>query len=355
MGRVRSRGVRAALLALAILVLVLAPAGTAVAAITINGAGATFPYPLYSRWAAEYKSRTGVQVNYQPIGSGGGIAAIKAGTVLFGGSDAPLSASELAAAKLVQFPTCVGGVVPIVNLPGVGNGKLRLTGPVLAKIFLGEIKRWNDPAIKNLNPGLSLPSSTIYVVHRSDASGTTWIFTHYLSAVSSTWKSKVGADKSVKWPVGIGGKGNEGVTALVKAAKGRIGYVEYAYALQSRVPWAQMKNKAGYWVQPSLSSFAAAAAGATWSAKNGFATILVNASGAKSWPIAGASFVLTRKSTSDYTTARAMYKFWYWAYTNSTARSLAAKLHYVSMPLSVVKAVTNVWHTQVTAGGKPVW
>jgi phosphate transport system substrate-binding protein len=325
----------------------------AMAAVTINGAGATFPAPLYYKWANDWKAKTGNKVNYQAIGSGGGISAIKAGTVLFGGSDTPLTAAELQSSGLVQFPSCIGGVVPIVNLSGITNGKLKLTGPVLADIYLGKITTWNHKSIKALNPGVNLPASRILVVHRSDSSGTSWIFTKYLSAVSGEWASKVGADKSVRWPVGVAGKGNEGVAALVKQTKGRIGYVEYAYSVQSRIPWAQMKNKGGAFVSPSLSSFAAAASGASWSAANGFGTVLVNASGARSWPITGASFVLVKKSTGDYATAHAMFQFWDYAY--KSGRGAASALQYVSMPTKVVTAVEKVWHTQVKAGGKAAW
>jgi len=325
------------------------------AAVSITGAGATFPAPLYYKWANDWKAKTGNKVNYQAIGSGGGISAIKNGTVLFGGSDAPLTAGELNSAGLVQFPTCIGGVVPIVNLPGFGNGKLKLNGPVLAQIYLGQITMWNAGAIKSLNPGAKLPATRILVVHRSDSSGTTWIFTHYLSSVSSTWASQVGADKSVRWRVGVGGKGNEGVAGLVKQTKGRIGYVEYAYSVQSRIPYAQMKNKAGKFVLPSLGSFGAAAAGARWSSSNGFGTILVNAAGSRSWPIAGASFALVKKSTGNYANAHAMFSFFDWAYKNGTGRADATRLQYVSMPLSVVGAVERVWHAQVKAGGKAAW
>ncbi len=338
----------AAVVALAML------AGPALARMTINGAGATFPYPLYTGWAGQYKAKTGVKVNYQGIGSGGGISAIKAGTVLFGATDAPLSSSELSSSGLVQFPLCSGGVVPIVNLSGIAAGKLKLTGPVLADIYLGKIKKWNDSRIKSINPGLSLPSTSIAVVHRSDGSGTSWIFTHYLSAVSGTWKSQVGADKSVKWPAGIGGKGNEGVASLVKQAKGRIGYVEYAYAKQSRIAWTQLKNKSGKWVLPSLNSFKAAAASAKFSSSNGFATVMVN-TGGTSWPITGASFILVKKSNKDYATTHGMLKFFDWAYKNASAKSKASALNYVSIPSKVVTSVESVWHKQVKAAGKAAW
>jgi phosphate transport system substrate-binding protein len=329
-------------------------AGPAMAAITINGAGATFPYPLYTAWAGQYKAKTGVKINYQGIGSGGGIAAIKAGTVLFGATDAPLTSSELGDASLVQFPMCIGGVVPVVNLSGVTSGKLKLTGPVLADIYLGNIKKWNDSRIKSLNPGVSLPATTIGVVHRSDSSGTSWIFTNYLSAVSSSWKSKVGAGKTVSWPTGVGGKGNEGVAAVVKQGKGRIGYVEYAYAKQARIPYTQLKNKSGKWILPSLNSFKAAAAQAKFSASNGFATIMVN-TGGTSWPITGASFILVKKTNKDYTTTHAMLKFFDWAYKDSSAKSKATALQYVSIPSKTVTAVESVWHKEIKAGGKVAW
>ena len=329
-------------------------AGPALAAITINGAGATFPYPLYTAWAGQYKAKTGVKINYQGIGSGGGISAIKAGTVLFGATDAPLTSSELNSSSLVQFPMCIGGVVPVVNLSGVTSGKLKLTGAVLADIYLGNIKKWNDSRIKSLNPGVSLPATTIGVVHRSDSSGTSWIFTNYLSSVSSSWKSKVGAGKTVSWPTGVGGKGNEGVAAVVKQGKGRIGYVEYAYAKQARIPYTQLKNKSGKWILPSLNSFKAAAAQAKFSASNGFATNMVN-TGGTSWPITGASFILVKKSNKDYTTTRAMLKFFDWAYKNSSAKSKATALQYVSIPSKTVTAVESVWHKQIKAGGKVAW
>lgn len=329
----------------------------AFAAVTVNGAGATFPYPIYSKWAKSYYEKTGVKVNYQPIGSGGGISAIKAGTVLFGGTDAPLKSAELSSAGLVQFPTVVGGVVAIVNIPGVGTGKLKLTGPVLAKIYLGQVTKWNHSSIKSLNPGLSLPSSTINVVHRSDSSGTTWIFTNYLSAVSSDWKSKVGANKSVRWPKGVGAKGNEGVASAVQRTRSSIGYVEYAYAKQARIPYTQLKNKAGRWVLPTLSSFTAAASQARWSASNGFYTLIVNMGGSSTWPIVGATFVLVRKNMAadKYEAAKAMFKFFNWCYTNTSARSMATQLQYVNLPSSAITSIKTVWRNQVRAGGKPVW
>ena len=329
-------------------------AGPAMAAVTVTGAGATFPYPLYTAWAGMYKAKTGVKVNYQGIGSGGGISAIKNGTVLFGATDAPLTSSELSSSGLAQFPMCIGGVVPVVNLSGITSGKLKLSGSVLADIYLGNIKTWNDGRIKSLNPGVSLPATKIGVVHRSDSSGTSWIFTNYLSAVSSSWKSKVGAGKTVSWPTGVGGKGNEGVAAVVKQAKGRIGYVEYAFAKQARIPYTQLKNKSGKWILPSVNSFQAAAAQAKFSASNGFATIMVN-TGGTSWPITGASFILVKKANKDYATAHAMLKFFDWAYKDGSAKGKATALQYVSIPSKTVSAVESVWHSQVKAGGKAAW
>jgi phosphate transport system substrate-binding protein len=328
-------------------------AGPALAAITVNGAGATFPYPLYSAWAGMYKSK-GVKVNYAQIGSGGGIAAIKNGTVLFGATDAPLTTAELNTSSLVQFPMCIGGVVPVVNLSGIGAGKLKLDGTTLARIYLGQIKTWNDAAIKKLNPGVKLPGTRIGVVHRSDSSGTSWIFTNYLSAVSSTWKSKVGAGKTVKWPTGVAGNGNAGVAAVVKQAKGRIGYVEYAYARDAKLAYTQLKNKSGKWILPSLNTFKSAAATAKFSASNGFASIMVN-SGGSTWPITGASFILVKKTNKDYTTTHAMLKFFDWAYKNSSAKTKASVLQYVSIPSKVVTSAESVWHKNIKAGGKVAW
>jgi phosphate transport system substrate-binding protein len=330
-------------------------AGPAMAAVTVNGAGATFPYPLYTSWAGMYKSKTGVKVNYQGIGSGGGINAIKSGTVLFGATDAPLSTSDLNSSSLVQFPMTIGGVVPIVNLSGVASGKLKLTGAVLADIYLGSIKTWNDSRIKSLNPGVSLPATKIGVVHRSDSSGTSFIFSSYLAAASGSWKSKVGAgSKSPAWPTGIGGKGNEGVASFVKQAKGRIGYVEYAYAKQTRIPYTQLKNKSGKWILPSVNSFKAAAASASFPASNGFAGSMVN-SGGTSWPIAGATYILVKKSNKDYATVHAMLQFFNWAYKDSSAKNKATALSYVNIPSKTVTAVESMWHSQIKAGGKVAW
>ena len=327
----------------------------AMAAVTVNGAGATFPYPLYTAWAGMYKTATGNKINYQGIGSGGGIAAIKNGTVQFGATDAPLAASDLSSSSLVQFPMTIGGVLPVVNLSGVSAGKLKLTGAVLADIYLGTITKWNDSRIKSLNPSVKLPGTKIVVVHRSDSSGTSFIFTSYLSAVSSTWASKVGANKLPSWPTGIGGKGNEGVAALVKQGSGRIGYVEYAYAKQSHLAWTQLKNKSGKWILPSLSTFQAAAKQASFaSASQGFVAKMVNLGGT-AWPITGPTYILVKKSNSNYTTINTMLKFFNWAYTNSSAKAKATALQYVNIPSKTVSAVKSMWHSQIKAGGKPAW
>jgi len=326
-------------------------AGSALAAITVTGAGATFPYPLYAKWAKDYQSATGVKINYQPIGSGGGISAIEGGTVMFGGTDAPLQLADLNSHSLVQFPMTSGGVVPIVHISGVGAGRLKLTGAVLADIYMKKITKWNDSRIKSLNPGLSLPSSSIVAVHRSDGSGTTWIFTHYLQAVSSwPW-----ADKTGSWPTGIGGKGSEGVASLVQKDANSIGYIEYSYAKQNHMAYTQMKDKSGGWVLPSAGSFKAAMSKAKWSASTGFYTVCVNESGANAWPIAGATFLLVKKSTSNYSTAHAMFKFFDWGYKSSKAISDSASLQYVPIPSKVYGSVESVWHKQVKAGGKAAW
>jgi phosphate transport system substrate-binding protein len=329
-------------------------AGPALAAPTVNGSGATFPAPLYQKWASNFKL---ARINYVGVGSGAGISAIKAGTVTFGGTDAPLSASDLSAFGLVQFPSCVGGLVPIVNIQGVGAGKLKLTGTILAGIYLGTITNWNNAAIRSLNPGLGI-SGPITVVHRSDSSGSTWIFTHYLAAVNGQWKSRCGpGSTTVPWPKGIAGNGSNGVATLVKQRRGAIGYVEYAYAQTARIPYVKLRNRAGKVVSPNLNSFRAAAASARWAPSAGFATIMVNARGTSSWPIAGASFVLMKKNTgaSSYASVHGALQYFDWAYKNGTAKANAKSLQYVSMPSSVVTAVEKVWRSSIKAGGKPAW
>ncbi len=320
----------------------------------ISGAGATFPYPVYAKWAEAYAAKTGVKMNYQSIGSGGGIKQIKAKTVDFGASDAPLKPAELDKAGLMQFPMVMGGVVPVVNVPGVQPGNLKLSGAVLAEIFLGEIKQWDDPRIGTLNPGVKLPHSAITVVHRADGSGTTWIFTNYLSKVSRGWSSKVGNNKSVAWPVGVGGKGNEGVASYVGRIKGAIGYVEYAYALQNHMSYAQLRNQAGQFVSPTSATFQAAAANADWGHAPGFYMVLTDQPGEQSWPITGATFILVYKTQAKPATGAAVLNFFDWAYHNGDG--MAQQLDYVPMPASVVSLVEKTWSKEIHDADKhAVW
>jgi phosphate transport system substrate-binding protein len=320
----------------------------------ITGAGATFPYPIYAKWAESYKAATGNSMNYQSIGSGGGIKQIKAKTVDFGASDMPLKSAELKEAGLVQFPAIMGGVVPVVNLDGIAPGQLKFTGKVLADIYLGKIKQWNAPEIVALNPGVSLPGSAITVVHRADGSGTTFLWTDFLSKTSAEFKSKVGSSTAVKWPAGVGGKGNEGVAANVQRIKGAIGYVEYAYAKKNRITYTQVQNRDGKFVQPDDATFKAAAAGAQWAKTPGFAVILTNQPGKASWPITGASFILVQQKQADAAKGREVLKFFDWAYANGGA--MAAELDYVAMPASVVKLIHNEWKKQIKdSTGKAVW
>jgi phosphate transport system substrate-binding protein len=322
---------------------------------TLNAAGASFPYPVYSQWAYKYSELTGVKINYQSIGSGGGIAQIKAKTVDFAGTDEPLKAEELEQLGLLQFPTVVGGVVPVINVAGIGPGQLKLDGPTLADIFLGKITKWDDPAIKGLNPGLKLPDQTITVAHRTDGSGTTFIFTSYLSLVSPEWKEKVGAGKAVQWPAktSIGGKGNEGVAGQVKAVNGALGYVEYAYAFQNKIPFVMLKNQAGKFVEPNLDTFQAAAANADWkSAPKGFSLMLDNQPGDNSWPIVGSTYILLYKGQPDATKGKAILKFFDWSYKHGA--DLAKDLHYVPLPEKVVDLVEGTWK-EVKSGNTPLW
>ncbi len=321
---------------------------------SISGAGATFPYPVYAKWADAYAKKTGVKMNYQSIGSGGGIKQIKAKTVDFGASDAPLKAEELDSAGLMQFPMIMGGVVPVVHIKGVEGGDLHLSNQVLADIFLGKIKKWDDPKIKQDNPDLKLPSKAITVVHRSDGSGTTWIFTNYLSKVSDDWKSKVGNDKSVAWPAGVGGKGNEGVASYVKRINGSIGYVEYAYALQNKMAHVKLRNQAGEYVEPNSKTFQAAAANADWNNAPGFYMVLTDQPGKESWPITGASFILLYKQQQNPETAATVLKFFDWAYHDGD--KMAEKLDYVPMPPKVVELVEKTWQEKVAGpDGHPIW
>jgi len=329
----------------------LAPAGAQAA--EISGAGATFPYPIYAKWADAYKQQTGVSLNYQSIGSGGGIKQIEAKTVDFGASDKPLQPAELDANGLIQFPTVMGGVVPVVNVPGIGPGQLKLTGGVLADIYLGKVTKWNDPAIAGLNRGLNLPDRAISVVHRSDGSGTTFIFTHYLSQVSPEWAQKVGEDASVSWPTGVGGKGNEGVASYSQRIPGAIGYVEYAYALQNKLAYVQLQNMAGRFVSPSSESFQAAAANADWQKAPGYYLLLTNQPGDASWPITGATFILIHKRQAKPEVAAEVLGFFDWAYDHGDA--MAESLDYVPMPDAVVSLVRKSWSGIVGADGKSVW
>lgn len=320
-------------------------ATSAFAAGTISGAGATFPAPVYSKWAEAYRKESGTALNYQAIGSGGGIRQIKAKTVDFGASDKPLKPSELDAAGLTQFPTVIGGVVPVMNLPGINAGQVRLTGQVLGSIFLGDIKRWNDPAIAQLNPGVRLPNLPVTVVHRSDGSGTSFLFTSYLSMKNAGWASKVGANDAVQWPVGLGGKGNDGVAAFVKQTVGAIGYVEYAYAKQNKMTYALMQNRSGQFVQPTAQNFANAAAGADWSKAPGFYLLLLDKPGAQTWPIAGATFILMYKQQSKPEQGREVLKFFDWAYNKGDG--YAQQLDYVALPANVKQLIRASWKQNI--------
>jgi phosphate transport system substrate-binding protein len=324
------------------------------AALDISGAGATFPYPIYAKWADAYKKETGVGMNYQSIGSGGGIKQIEAKTVTFGATDAPLKGEDLEKNGLVQFPMVMGGIVPVVNIDGVKPGDLALDGATLAKIFLGEVKSWDDAAIKKLNPTAKLPAQAIAVVHRSDGSGTTFNFTDYLSKVNPEWKSKVGSDTAVEWPVGIGAKGNEGVSANIAQTKGAIGYVEYAYAKQNKLVFTKMLNKDGKTVAPTMDAFQAAAANADWNSVPGYGLILDNQPGAGSWPMTAATFILIHKQPQDPAAATEALKFFAWAYSKGS--KMAEDLDYVPMPASVTTSVEKVWTAQIKdASGKPLF
>lgn len=329
-------------------------ASGSVFATDITGAGATFPYPIYAKWAEAYKAKSGVAMNYQSIGSGGGIKQIIAKTVDFGASDMPLKPEALDKDGLMQFPAVMGGVVPVINVNGVEAGKLKLDGKVLADIFMGKISKWNDPAIAALNAGTTLPDDAITVVHRSDGSGTTFIFTNYLSKVSEDWKSAVGEGTAVSWKVGTGGKGNEGVASYVQRIKNSIGYVEYAYALQNKMTYTQLKNREGQFVKPDDESFKAAAAGADWEHAPGFYELLTNEPGKASWPITGATFILMHKIQDKPESALAVLSFFDWAYTNGS--EMAASLDYVPMPEKVQKLVRASWKKDIKGSdGKAVW
>lgn len=326
---------------------------SAVQAADITGAGATFPYPLYAKWAEAYKAKTGNGLNYQSIGSGGGIKQIQAKTVDFGASDMPMKADELAKNGLMQFPTVIGGVVPVFNLPGIAAGQIKLTPTILADIYLGKIKMWNDPAIANLNKAAKLPVMGINVVRRADGSGTSFIFTNYLSKVSPEWKTKVGEGTTVAWPAGIGGKGNEGVAAYVQRLKGAIGYVEYVYAKQNKLTFAAIQNKEGQFVQPSEESFKAAAAQADWKNAPGFYEILTDEAGKATWPISGATFILMHKKQDKPANAAEVLKFFDWAYA-ADGDKIANDMNFIPMPDDVVAQVKASWKQMTDAAGAPI-
>ena len=324
-------------------------AGAAVAQ-EITGAGATFPAPIYAKWAADYNKATKVKVNYQSIGSGGGIKQIDSKTVDFGASDMPQTDEVLKTKGQMQFPTVMGGVVPVINVKGIEPGQLKLTGTLLADIFLGKISRWNDPALKALNPTLALPDAAIAQVRRADGSGTTFIFTNYLSKISPEWKSKVGEGTAVNWPVGAGGKGNEGVAAFVGRLPNSMGYVEYSYVKQNKMTYAVMQNSAGNFIKPEDDSFKAAAAGADWA--KSFYQILTNQTGKDAWPISGATFVLMHTKQDKPANATEVLKFFSWAYVNGD--KTAADLDYVPMPKPVIAAIEKAWGEIKDGAGKPV-
>jgi phosphate transport system substrate-binding protein len=327
---------------------------TTAQAADVSGAGATFPYPIYAKWADAYKKETGVGLNYQSIGSGGGIKQIEAKTVTFGASDKPLDQKELDQYGLAQFPMVMGGIVPVVNLEGIKPGELTLDGPTLAKIFMGEITKWDDPAIKKLNEKVTLPSTAIAVVHRSDGSGTTFNFSYYLASVNEDWKSNVGVNTALEWPTGIGAKGNEGVANNVMQTKGAIGYVEYAYAKQNKMTYTSMVNKAGKTVVPDIKTFQASAANADWSSQPGFGVILANQPGDDSWPMTAATWILVYKKPEDPATTAEALKFFAWAYKSGSA--MAQELDYVPIPEKVVSEIQKMWSADIKdSAGKPVF
>jgi phosphate transport system substrate-binding protein len=330
--------------------LVLAAPLSCVLAEDVTGAGASFPAPVYAKWADAYNKATGVRINYQSVGSGAGLRQIRGKTVDFGASDMPLKDEELAKDGLLQFPTVIGGVVPVINVKGIDAGKLKLSGQVLGDIYLGKITSWNDPAIAALNAGLALPDAKIAVVRRADGSGTSFLFTNYLSKANGEWKEKVGEGTAVNWPTGAGGKGNEGVSAFVQRLPNSIGYVEYAYAKQNKMTHVLMKNQAGSFVAPSDATFKAAAAGADWS--KSFYQVLTDEPGKDSWPITGATFIMMHVKQDKPAQAAAALKFFDWAYANGD--KIADELDYVPMPDSVKKAIHAEWHRIADASGKPV-
>ena len=333
---------------------IVAATGVPAIAADISGAGATFPYPVYAKWADAYKKETGIGLNYQSIGSGGGIKQIYASTVTFGATDAPLKGPDLEKRALAQFPMVMGGIVPVINVPGIKPGELVLDGPTLARVFLGEIKTWDDPAIAKLNPSVKLPKQAIAIVHRSDGSGTTYNFAYYLAEVSPTWKTKVGVNTSVQWPAGIGAKGNEGVANNVANTRGAVGYVEYAYALQNKLTYARLINRDGKAVAPTSETFQAAAANADWKSQPGYGVLLANQPGAQSWPITAPTWILLYKTPKDANATREALKFFAWAYRSGA--KMAEDLHYVPMPRKVINDIQNMWATEIKdSSGKPIF
>jgi len=322
-------------------------------AVDITGAGATFPYPIYAKWADAYKKQTGNGMNYQSIGSGGGIKQITAKTVDFGASDMPMKPDDLAKNGLVQFPAVMGGVVPVVKIAGIQPGQLKFTGRLLGDIYLGKVKKWNDPAIAKLNPGVKLPDQEIAPIYRSDGSGTTFLFTNYLSKVNADFKGAVGEGTSVKFPAGVGGKGNEGVASYVQKLDGSIGYVEYAYAKQNKLAYTMLQNRSGKFVEPDDETFKAAAANADWKSVPGMGVVLTDQQGDKAWPITGASFILLHAKQEKAEAGREVLKFFEWAYRNGGA--MAQELDYVPMPEPVVKQVQGAWKGVTDASGRSLY
>jgi phosphate transport system substrate-binding protein len=327
--------------------------GTSAIAADISGAGATFPYPIYAKWADAYKKLTGIGLNYQSIGSGGGIKQIKAKTVTFGASDMPLKPEDLKASGLLQFPMIIGGVVPVVNVKGIGAGQLHLDGATIAAIYLGDITQWNDPKIKSLNPKVALPTTAIAPIYRSDGSGTNFLFSDYLSKSSPKFLSTIGANTSVQWPTGIGAKGNEGVANMTTQTDGAIGYVEYAYAKQNKMAYTVLTNKAGAAVAPNAESFQSAAATADWAKSDSYYLILTDQPGAKSWPITGASFILVYKQPADPAPVNEALKFFSWAFKDGA--TMAGELDYVPLPAPLIAQVKKTWTSEITSAGRPVW
>ncbi len=339
--------------ALASAVASLALAAGPVSAQQITGAGATFPAPVYAKWGEAAKAAIGVELNYQAIGSGGGQNQITNRTVDFGASDAPMDAAKLQSANLVQFPTVMGAVVPIVNLPGIANNQVKLTGELLAEIYLGKITKWNDPKLVEMNRGVTMPNVAIAPVYRADGSGTSFVYTSYLSAVSADWKKDVGASTSVKWPAGTGARGNDGVAGTVKNTRGAIGYVENAYATQNNLTTTQLRNKDGQYVSPTMAAFAAAASAGDWGGAQNYAVNLIDQVGAQSWPIVSATFLLVPKDPKDPARAANVLKFVDWAYNNGGP--IANQLEYIPLPKAVQDAVRGTWRTTVMANGQPVY